>query len=654
MAENLIIVESPSKAKTITRFLNKDFTVRSSLGHVKDLPTKELGVDIENGFQPTYRIIKGKKKILDSLKKLAKDTNVVYLASDPDREGEAIAWHIAEELKEVNPSIKRLEFHEITPYAIKKSLENPRDINRNLVISQQARRVLDRLVGYLVSPLLWEKVKSGLSAGRVQTVALRLLCEREEEIEEFVPEEYWIIEAILEAKEGVFSAFLARKGKKEIKVKDRKEAERIEREVKESNFKVEKVELKEVKRYPPPPLITSSLQQLAFARYRYTPYRSMKIAQELYEGVKIKEGRVGLITYMRTDSYRISPLARKEAYSWIESRLGKEYIPESPIFYKSRRSAQEAHEAIRPTKVSRSPEELKDFLTPEQLNLYTLIWERFLASQCAPSVWEETKVEISSGEYIWEAKGERLLFEGFHRILPVKQDIKTLPPLQKGEELALEEIKLHQKFTQPPPRFTEGSLVKELEEKDIGRPSTYATIIQILKNRDYVRNEKGRLRPTPLGREVAKILVDNFPRIFEVDFTARMEDGLDRIEEGKEEYLHLLTSFYKEFAQRLEEAKHKMENIKEKINALYSQPCPKCGAPMVIKKGKYGEFLACPNFPTCKTTLPLAKKIGIKCPECGGELVERRSKKKKRKFYACINYPQCKFISWKFPDGKRN
>ncbi len=654
MAENIVIVESPSKAKTISRFLGKDFTVCSSLGHVKDLPKAKLGVDIENGFQPTYKIIRGKRKIINSLKKLAKDANAVYLASDPDREGEAIAWHIAEELKEVNPTIKRLEFHEITPPAIKKSLENPRDIDAHLVASQQARRVLDRLVGYLVSPLLWKKVKSGLSAGRVQTVALRLICEREKAIEEFIPEEYWVIEAILSAREGVFSAFLVKKGRKKIEVKERAQAEKIEKEAKGSIFKVEKAEVKEVKRYPPPPLITSSLQQVAFTQYRYTPSRSMKIAQQLYEGVQIQEGRVGLITYMRTDSYRISPLARKEAYSWIESNLGSEYIPEKPMSYKSRRSAQEAHEAIRPTKVSRSPEEVKDFLTPEQLNLYTLIWERFLASQCAPSVWEETKVAISSGEYIWEAKGERLIFEGFRKILPVKQELKTVPPLKKGEELTLEEIKMHQKFTQPPPRFTEGSLVKELERKDIGRPSTYATIIRILKNRDYVRNEKGRLRPTPLGREVAKILIDNFPHIFEVDFTARMEDGLDSIEEGKEEYLNLLTSFYEEFAQRLEEAKEKMENIKDKINAFYSRPCPNCGAAMVIKKGRYGEFLACPNFPECKTALPLAKKIGVKCPECGGELVERRSKNKKRKFYACINYPKCKFISWKFPDGKGN
>ena len=642
MNKNLVIVESPSKAKTIQRILRDKFIVRSSLGHIKDLPKGELGIDIKDEFKPKYVTIRGKGKIIASLRKLAKTSENIFLASDPDREGEAIAYHLSEELKKVNPSIKRLEFHEITSPAVKGALKNPRSINMNLVSSQQARRILDRLVGYLVSPLLWERVKGGLSAGRVQTVALRILCEREEIVEKFVPEEYWIIEAIFEKNGEKFSAFL--KGK----VKERKEAEKIKKETEELKFKVKKWEVKEVTKFPPPPLTTSSLQQTSFSNFRLTPSWTMRIAQQLYEGVNIKEGRVGLITYMRTDSYRISPLARKEAYKWIEKNFGKEYIPERPITFKAKKGAQEAHEAIRPTKTLRTPDELKDYLTEEQLKVYTIIWKRFLASQTAPSRWEEEKAKIISNDYIWEAKGEKLIFEGFHKILPPKKEVK-LPELREGEELNLMEIKLHQKFTQPPSRFTEGSLVKELEEKGIGRPSTYATVIRILKNRDYVRSEKGKLKPTPLGREVEKILVKNFSNIFEINFTAKMEEGLDNIEEGGKNYQSLLSSFYQEFSRQLTKAKENMENIKEKINALYTQKCPNCGTQMVIRRGRYGEFLACPN---CNTTLPIPKRIGIKCPLCGGDLIERKTKKGKR-FYTCINYPSCKFISWKFPDEKK-
>ncbi len=652
MAKHLIVVESPAKAKTIRRILGRDYDVRPSLGHIKDLPARELGVDVENGFSPIYQIIPGKEKVLRTLKNAAKKVEKVYLASDPDREGEAISWHIKQELEEENPNIQRLEFHEITPPAVRASLKNPRDINMNLVIAQQARRVLDRLVGYLVSPLLWEKVKGGLSAGRVQTVALRLICEREKEIREFQPRHYWEIEVELEGKSGVFTAYLVDKEGKKMEFDSKEEGEKILGKLKEASFQIKKITKKEKFYYPPPPLITSSLQQTAFNRFRFSPSRTMKIAQRLYEGVDVAEGRVGLITYMRTDSLRVSPLARKEAREWICQNWGEEYLPPRPPSYKSKKGAQEAHEAIRPTRAGRTPEEIKEYLSPEEYKLYTLIWERFIASQMSPARWEEEIVEISANGFNLMARGERKVFEGFQKVLKGKEE-KCLPELEEGEILEVRNTKLVEKTTQPPPRFTEGSLIKELEDKGIGRPSTYATILQILKNREYVRVVKGRLIPTSLGEEVAKILIQHFPGLFEVDFTAKMEEDLDEIEEGKKNYLSILEKFYRDFSQLLKKAEEGIEDIKEKINSEYSIPCPLCGAPMVSKKSRYGVFLACSRYPECKGTRPFMKKIGVKCPVCGEEVVERRGKKGRR-YFTCLNYPTCKFISFRYPHAKRN
>ncbi len=656
MGRYLIVVESPTKAKTIRRFVGKDYVIKPCFGHLKDLPEDSLGVDIENNFQPTYQIIKGKGKVLKELKKLAEKMNTIYLASDPDREGETISWHLQEELKSVNSSFKRLEIHEITYPAIKKALSSPRQINMNLVSAQQARRVLDRLVGYLVSPLLWERVKGGISAGRVQSVALRIICEREKEIEEFTPEEYWEIECILKTEKGEFSAWLKGKEGEDLKISSRQKAEEIRDFLKDKLFTVEEIKVEEEKKFPPPPFITSSLQQTAFSRLRFSPSHTMRIAQQLYEGLPVgKEGRVGLITYMRTDSPRVSSVALRSVRKWIKERWGEEYIPEKPYRYRGKKTAQEAHEAIRPTSVLRTPEEIKPYLEEGQGKLYSLIWERFVASQMSPSVWEKTSVTLRCEDYYFSSTAQKLIFEGFLKIYPHKEKETTLPPLKEGEKLRCVQVKLHQKFTQPPPRFTEGSLVRELEEKGIGRPSTYATILSILKKRDYVRVEKGRLRPTPLGKVVNKILIDNFPKVFEIGFTAWMEEGLDRIEEGKEDYLSLVKSFYREFSRYLSEAQKNLKDIKEEVKEMYSLPCPKCGAKMVIKRGRFGEFLACPNYPECRTTLPLLKKTGIPCPECEkGELVIRRGKG--RTFYGCSNYPRCKFTTSRLPvrDGKKN
>ena len=652
MAKSLIVVESPSKAKTIRRILGKDFEVRSSLGHVKDLPRDKLGVEVEKEFLPVYETIPGKEKVLRALKTAAKKVERVFLASDPDREGEAISWHIREELKESNSNIKRLEFHEITPPALKKSLESPRDIDLNLVKAQQARRVLDRLVGYLVSPLLWEKVKGGLSAGRVQTVALRLVCEREEEIRQFTPRHYWQIEVVLRSEKGEFSAFLVDEGDKPKEFSRKDSAEEVRDILQGEEFRVREIS-KEVKlKYPPPPLITSSLQQTSFSRFRISPALTMRIAQKLYEGVDIEGIREGLITYMRTDSFRVSPLARNQARKWIRENWGEEYVPEKPITFKARKTAQEAHEAIRPTRVERVPSSLKSYLSPQELKVYTLIWERFLASQMAPSQWEETRVRIEAGKFSLLARGDKRLFEGYEKVLGGKEEV-IIPELEEGEKLELVEVRIHEKTTQPPPRYTEGSLVREMEDKGIGRPSTYATILKILKDRDYVRVVKGRLHPTPLGEKVLKILLACFPKLFEVEFTARMEEDLDRIEEGKEDYLPLMERFYSEFSRLLVEAKKNMKDIREEVEKEDSLPCPKCGSPLVMKKGRFGKFFACSAYPECSATFPFMRKTGLKCPECGRDIVERWGKKGK-KYYACITFPECKFISFRYPDAGKD
>jgi DNA topoisomerase I len=764
--KTLVIVESPAKANTINKYLGKEYVVKASLGHVKDLPKSKLGVDLEHDFEPTYVESPGKDKVIKELRAAAKTADRIFLAADPDREGEAICQHLKEILEGSKAEVFRVLFNEITPKAIQAAVAHPGLINQNVVDAQQARRILDRIVGYQVSPLLWDKVRRGISAGRVQTVALRLIVEREQEILAFKPEEYWSVMAKLEGHQPPpFEAKLVKIKGKTASVTNQAEADHILQSLKAATFSVESVVTKEKKRFPVPPFTTSKLQQEAGRKLRFTVKRTMMVAQRLYEGIEVgtEEGRVGLITYMRTDSPRISDDAMQMVRSYVSDVYSDKYLPEKPIVYKGKKEAQDAHEAIRPTFVGRTPDDLKAILSDDEYKLYKLIWTRFTASQMNPAIYDQTSAEIAAGDYMFRASGRVLKFDGFLKVYEetADEDLKpaegeediTLPLLTQGETLKTLEIIPKQHFTEPPPRYTEPSLVKTLEEKGIGRPSTYATILTTIQEREYVQKDQGKFRPTELGTVVTTMLVKHFEEIFDIQYTARMEEELDEVEEGKMTWVQALRDFYKKFEKDLKKATKNMENLKaqelptseicEKCGSPMVQkwgqfgsflacsaypdckstreiakeettpkdgaasagaeaepePCENCGKPMALKRGRFGQFLACTGYPECKTTRKLTgstgapkkpdvtleeicpqcreaklvvkdgrygaftscgnypkckyikpKTVGVSCPKpgCGGELSERRTKRGKT-FYGCVKYPACDFVTWNKP-----
>ncbi len=721
MAKNLVIVESPAKAKTLGKYLGRDYQVKASIGHVMDLPKSKLGVDIEHDFAPEYHVIQGKAKVLDEIKKAAADKENVYLAPDPDREGEAIAWHIAQKLGRRRKNVHRVMFNEITKKAVLEALKNPGKLDQNRFDAQQARRILDRLVGYKLSPLLWDKVRRGLSAGRVQSVAVRIINEREREIRAFTPEEYWTVEARLEG--GAPPPFAARLAEidgqkldhKQLRLDTRARVDEVLRGLGGAAWTVTKVERKERRRHPTPPFITSRLQQEASRKLGFQPSRTMRVAQRLYEGVELgAEGSVGLITYMRTDSTRIAGEALGAARDYIKGRYGETYLPDSPQVYRSKKDAQDAHEAIRPTAMEYDPERVAQHLDKDELALYTLIWNRFVASQMESAVYDATAFDIEAGTCRFRATGQILKFDGFIRVYTEGRDDEQrdveeegegqLPPIAEGDRLRLLELLPEQHFTQPPPRFTQATLIKELEEKGIGRPSTYASIMGTILDKEYVvEDDQRRLKPTELGFLVTDLLVGSFPDVLNVEFTAGMEDELDRIEEGQEHYVDTLRRFWGPFAKDLEQAEVQMRDVKREERPT-DLVCEKCGQPMVIKWGRRGEFLACSGYPECKNTMnfrrdddgtirrvepeitnemceqcgrpmqvrfgrygkflgcsgypecknmqPLHKPVptGVKCLlGCGeGELMERRSRRGKL-FYSCSRYPACQFVAWDRP-----
>ncbi len=719
MKKGLIIVESPTKVRTLKRYLGKDFDIRASVGHIKDLPKKRLGVDIDRDFAPEYEIIYGKGKIIKELKSAVSRVEDIYLAPDPDREGEAIAWHIAEELRNKRKKSQRFHrvmFYELTEQAIKKAIQSPGELNKNRYESQQARRILDRLVGYKISPLLWDKVRRGLSAGRVQSVAVRIICDREREIQAFVPEEYWIVTANLEGPNPPpFKAkVIAFKGKK-LKIPDENKAKEVVEDLKPANFRVTRVETKERKRFPSPPFITSTLQQEAARKLKFSARKTMMLAQRLYEGVDMgDEGPVGLITYMRTDSTRIANEAVREARAFIEKEFGGKFVPKKAPIYKRGRLVQDAHEAIRPTAVVRTPKEVAPYLDKAGLALYELIWKRFIASQMSPAILDQTSVEIEAALYMLRVTGTVVRFPGFTILyLETKDesqekdkkdpDKTELPVLAKGDPLKLLGLEPKQYFTQPPPRYTEASLIKTLEERGIGRPSTYATILSNIQGREYVHLEQRHFVPSELGFVVTDLLVAHFPGILDSKFTAAMEKKLDGIESGSSSWVKVLKDFYVPFSKRLSLAQKEMESVKTngvptdikcdkcgrpmvikygktgeflacsgypeckntkdftrdrngniKIQEREIQTgeiCDKCGRPMVIKKGRFGEFLACSGYPECKNTKPISTGVSCPMPGCTGKLVQRRSRSGKT-FYGCSQYPKCKYAVWDRPVAK--
>ncbi|MFI5305431.1 MAG: type I DNA topoisomerase [Nitrospiria bacterium] len=740
MGKSLIIVESPSKAKTISKYLGRKYLVKASVGHVRDLPKSKLGINLEKGFKPEYTVIRGKKKILDEIIEAASKAEKVYLAPDPDREGEAIAWHIAEEIasaakkgnkkkKKSDNKIFRVLFNEITEKAIKKAIESPGEIDLNKVNAQQARRILDRIVGYTISPLLWEKVKRGLSAGRVQSVAVRLICEREAEIAKFIAEEYWSVTAQLskidqkeDSAANVFPARLISIDGNPVSISNEAGAQAILHQLEGRPFIVERIEKKEKKKNPVPPFITSKLQQEGSRKLRFTPKKTMMLAQQLYEGIELgEEGPVGLITYMRTDSTRISVEAQQEALELILNKYGRDFVPDQPNIYKSKKSAQDAHEAIRPTALNHAPDEIKNFLTKDQYLLYKLIWTRFLASQMKPAIIEGTKVDVKAGNALFRANGNVVVFPGFTIVYSevreeksvaeteasknndLNEEENTLPNLLESERLNLMSLDPKQHFTQPPPRYNEALLIKELEENGIGRPSTYATIISTIQDRKYVEKIEGRLKPSELGVIVNGLLVESFPELVNSEFTARMEEDLDSVEEGEKKWNDTVKEFYTYFEKDLKKAQTEMRDVKReeiptdidcelchkkmvikwgrngrflacpgypecknthdfveesdgKIKVVQrdistSEICEKCGKPMIIKVGRFGRFMACSGYPECKTTKALS--IGVKCPRegCNGNVTQRRSKRG-RIFYGCSEYPKCDFAVWDRPVPK--
>lgn len=663
--KTLIIVESPAKAKSISKFLGKKYTVKASMGHVRDLPKSQFGVDIEKNFQPKYITIRGKGNIVKELRAALKSASEVLLAADPDREGEAITWHLQHILKIDDSKPCRIEFNEITKDAIKIAVKNPRLINLNLVNAQQARRILDRIVGYKLSPLLWYKVKKGLSAGRVQSVAVRIIVDREEEIKNFIPEEYWSLTAMLSTKESdVFEAKLIKYSNKKVEIKTQGEMDAILNELKDASFFVENVVYKEKKRYPADPFTTSSLQQEAYRKLGFTSKKTMMIAQQLYEGLNIgKKGTTGLVTYIRTDSKRISESAKQEAQNLIQEEFGKKYLSNAKKTVKKKSSkVQDAHEAIRPTDVYLDPDEIKQYLSRDQYKLYKLIWSRFIASQMAPAVIGTNSLDIKAGKCIFRAAVSNVKFPGFMKVYIESSDdpnddtsklsLKSeLPDLNKGDQVTLKDFKPKQHFTQPPPRYTEATLVKILEENGIGRPSTYAPIIDTIQKRGYVVKENKQFYPTELGEVVVNLLKEHFPEIVSIEFTAEMEEKLDKIELGEVDWVAVLKDFYISFSNVLKNAESKISNI-EIEDEVTDEICSECGKNLVIKFGRYGKFLACPEFPDCRFTKPLLESTGALCPECGGEIVVRRSKKG-RVFYGCANYPNCGFVLWNRPADKK-
>ncbi len=706
MGKSLVIVESEAKTKTISKFLGKNYTVRSSVGHVKDLPKQRLGVDVENNFEPEYITIRGKGKLLNELRKAAVTSESVYIATDPDREGEAIAAHLAEEIRDKNANIKRVMFNEITERAVKNALKSPTDINLSKVDAQKARRVVDRLVGYKVSPILWKTIYKGLSAGRVQSVALRLIVEREAEIDSFTPEEYWSIKAHLEGeKGGRFWANLIKVGKKKTEIRNEEAAKDLIAQIGDQEFRIKEIRKKPIRRQPSPPFTTSTMQQEAARRLGYTAKRIMLIAQQLYEGVELgPEGSVGLITYMRTDSTRIAGEALQEVREMIMRDYGSEYLPKSPRLFKVKSSAQDAHEAIRPTSMDRSPKKIRRYLTDEQFKLYELIWNRFVACQMEAARVEQTTIDITAGKnFLFRATGSVIQFRGFLQVYEESReesetrddesDNPKLPDnLSEKELLKLLELLPRQHFTKPPARFTESSLVKELDALGIGRPSTYATIISTLLNRKYVEKQKRQLVPTELGKTVSTILVNNFPEIFNVKFTAYMEAELDKVESGEKDFFDVVQDFYSPFSSAVQSTEERKAAIKEDLLKDTDEKCPECGKALIIRWGRNGQFIACTGYPECRYTRPLEEKqeestgeicdkcgkemvvkngrfgrflacsgypdcknvrpftVGVKCPEdgCDGDIVERKSRRGKV-FYGCSNYPKCKFATWNRP-----
>ena len=718
----LVVVESPTKVRTIKKYLGNQYNVAATVGHIKDLPPKEIGIDIDEDFKPRYRTIPGKQKVISALKQAAGDAQDIYLAPDPDREGEAIAWHASDILKMKGRRFHRVLFHELTKKAIIQAMESPEDLNRDKYEAQQARRILDRLVGYQVSPLLWKKVKGGLSAGRVQSVAVRIICERERAIQRFESQEYWSITANLQgAAPPPFDAKLVKRNGKKIEIPDEKNATAIVESLKQSDFVVDKVVEKTVRRNPQPPFTTSKLQQEAIRKLKFSAKKTMLIAQQLYEGIDLGPGEpVGLITYMRTDSTRIAAEAAYEALELIRDLHGPEYAMDKPRFFQNKKKVQDAHEAIRPTSVFLGPEKLATYLNKDQLALYTMIWQRFVASQMQPAQINQVSVAISAGDFTFNASGSTIKFPGFMALYQtVDQEAESsrkqqpLPALAKGDVLETKDIIPRQHFTQPPPRFSEASLVKELEENGIGRPSTYATILSTIRDKGYVDLIKGYFHPSELGFIVNDLLVASFPEVFGVEFTARMEDDLDRVETAELDAVHLLRQFYSPFSTKLEDAENSMLSIKgvgietdltcpqcgqHKLHikmgknghflacngypdctysrdytrdekgriqpielnheAAVDKTCPKCGTPLIVKRGRYGEFLACQAYPDCKHTESVngngnAKPIGMQCPEpgCGGDIVEKKSKRGKI-FYGCSRYPDCTFATWDKPVPK--
>ena len=656
MAKALVIVESPAKAKTIEKFLGKShYTVKASVGHVRDLPKSTLGVDIENNFEPRYINIRGKGDVIKELKKEAKKSKRVYLATDPDREGEAISWHLAYILGIDERDECRIEFNEITKDAIKKAIKNPRSIDLKLVDAQQARRVLDRLLGYQISPILWAKVRKGLSAGRVQSVTTKLICEKEREINEFIPKEYWSleIEGKTEDNESITFKFVSFNNEK-IDLNSEEDVNRILENIKDEKLVVEKIESKTRRKSAPKPYTTSMLQQDAANKLSFTTKKTMMVAQELYEGVDIKgEGTVGLISYIRTDSKRISDEAREKSKSYILEELGEKYYKNHTDKKdgKEKKKVQDAHEAIRPTSVLRTPESIKASLSKDQFKLYNLIWRRFVASQMEDSEFDVLNVDCKIGDAVFRATGSVMKFDGYTKIYNfTEREDKILPPIKENDELEVSEFIPCQHFTQPPARYTEASLVKTLEELGIGRPSTYAPTITTILNRGYVEKQGTSLHPTELGMIVTDILDVNFQKFIDVDFTVQMESKLDEIEEGDIEWKRVVSEFYKPLEEAIKEANEKIEKIN--MDEETDEICELCGSNMVIKYGRFGKFMACKNYPECKNTKPLVNKVGVKCPKCKeGEIILRKSKKGKA-FYGCSNYPECDFISWYKPTGE--
>lgn len=657
MADYLVIVESPAKAKTIGKYLGKRYTVKASMGHVRDLPKSKLGVDVEHDFEPHYISIRGKGDVIKELKEAGKKAKKVFLAADPDREGEAIAWHLATLLNVDPDEACRVEFHEITKDAVKQAFTNPRQMDQNLIMAQQTRRILDRLVGYRLSPLLWRKVKKGLSAGRVQSVAVRLIVDREREIRAFQPEEYWTVDAGFTLAEGRFRArFIGYEGNK-TPLPTRTEVDELLEHVNDKEFAVKSVKKSERKRNPSPPFITSSLQQEAARKLGFRASRTMSIAQQLYEGLDLpNEGTAGLITYMRTDSVRVAETAQAEARELIQVKYGKGYAPDKPRSYPTKGGAQDAHECIRPTSVLRDPESVKQHLTRDQYRLYKLIWERFVSSQMSSALLDTTSVDITADRAYFRATGSVLKFAGFMAVYIEGKDdgaedddtARLLPPLDKGQRLPSPELQPEQHFTQPPPRFSESSLVKEMEERGIGRPSTYAPTIETILKRGYVILDQKRFFPTELGEIVVDMLVQHFQQLIDVDFTAHLEEELDEVEEGHTDSVELLDSFYRQLESDLEQAEEKLEHVQIK-DEVSDVECEKCGRMMVYKHGRYGKFLACPGFPECRNTKPIIKDAGVNCPNCGKPLVERKGKRKT--FYGCSGYPECEYVLWNRPTG---